>query len=118
LFSEQYKFERFIEVGPSPTLAGMAIHTLRAKYEAKDESTSRVRCIFCASKDQKEIYYQFEDEPEATSELDVPAEAANPAPAIDAPLPPTAIAGPAASIEARSPTRRRRAAHCYYYGAR
>jgi len=57
LFFEQYKFECFIEVGPSQMLTGMAIHTLKAKYEAKDDSTSRVHHIF--SKDRKEIYYQF-----------------------------------------------------------
>ena len=28
-----YKFERFIEIGPSPTLTGMATRTLMAKYE-------------------------------------------------------------------------------------
>ena len=104
LFFEQYKFERFIEVGPSPTLAGMAVRTLKAKYEAKDDSTGQVRRIFCASKDQKEIYYQFEDEPEATLEQDTPVEAANPTPAPVAAAPsvhaaPPATAGPAASIE-------------------
>ena len=31
LFFERYKFERFIEVGPSPTLVGMATRTLKAK---------------------------------------------------------------------------------------
>jgi fatty acid synthase subunit alpha len=104
LFFEQYKFERFIEVGPSPTLAGMATRTLKAKYETKDDSTGHVRQVFCASRDQKEIYYQFEDEPEATSDPDAPAEAANPsltpvAAAVVASPPPTTIAGPAASIE-------------------
>ena len=106
LFFEQYKFERFIEVGPSPTLVGMATRTLKAKYEAKDDSTGCVRHVFCASKHQKEIYYQFEDEPEVTSEPDAPAEAANPAPApvaaapaVGAAPPPTATVGPAASIE-------------------
>jgi fatty acid synthase subunit alpha, fungi type len=106
LFFEQYKFERFIEVGPSPTLAGMATRTLKAKYETKDDSTGHARQVFCASKDQKEIYYQFEDEPEANSEPDVPAGAANPsptpvatAPVVVATPPPTTIAGPAASIE-------------------
>ena len=54
-FFEQYKFERFIEVGPSLTLIGMATHTLKAKYETKDNSTGHVRQVFCASKDQKEI---------------------------------------------------------------
>jgi len=53
-----------MEVGPSPTLAGMATRT-QAKYETKDDSTGHVRQVFCAFKDQKEIYYLFEDEPEA-----------------------------------------------------
>jgi 3-oxoacyl-ACP reductase-like protein len=100
LFFEQYKFERFIEVGPSPTLAGMATRTLKAKYETKDDSTALVRQVFCASKDQKEIYFQFEDEPEA-SESDTPAEAANPSPTPVAAAPVVVVAptaSPAASI--------------------
>ncbi len=107
LFFEQYKFERFIEIGPSPTLTGMAVRTLKAKYEAKDDSTSRVRRVFCASKDQKDIYYQFEDEPDANSEPDAAAETAIPtpspvaaAPAVVAPpVAPTTTASPAVSIE-------------------
>jgi len=107
LFFEQYKFERFIEIGPSPTLTGMAARTLKAKYEAKDDSTSRVRRVFCASKDQKEIYYQFEDEPDATPESDAPAETTTPTPLpvaavpaiVAAPTPLPATANPAASIE-------------------
>ena len=61
--------------------------------------------FFCLSKDEKEIYYQIEDEPEVTSEADAPAEAANPAsaPVAAGPVvvaaPPTANASPAASIE-------------------
>ena len=94
LFFEQYKFERFIEVGPLPTLAGMAVHTLKAKYEAKDNSTGQVHHIFCASKDQKEIYYQFEDGPEATPEQDTPVEAANPAPTPVAAVPSVHAAPP------------------------
>ena len=102
---EIYKFERFIEVGPPSTLVGMAIRTLKAKYETKDDSTGHVRRVFRASKDEREIYYQFEDEPVATSEPDAPAEAANSAsaPVAAAPVvvaaPPTANTSPAASIE-------------------
>lgn len=103
LFFEQYKFERFIEIGPSPTLTGMAVRTLKAKYEAKDDSTSRVRRVFCASKDQKEIYYQFEDEPDVTPQSDAPAETTTSAPipvvAVATPTPPPTTANPAASIE-------------------
>ena len=104
LFFEQYKCEHFIEVGPAPMLAGMAVHTLKAKYETKDDSAGRVHRIFCTSKDQKDIYYQFEDEPEAAPEQDSPAKAANPAPAQVAAAPavnatPPATAGPATSIK-------------------
>jgi len=45
------------------------------------------------------VLRKCDDKPEATSELDAPAEAANPAPAPVAAPPPTATAGPAASIE-------------------
>ena len=104
LFFQQYKFERFIEIGPSPTLTGMAVRTLKAKYEIKDDSTSLVRRVFCASKDQKEIYYQFEDEPEAVSEEEASAETAAPASVVAAPVvvaapTPAAAAGPVANIE-------------------
>jgi hypothetical protein len=33
LIFKQYKLKRFIEVGPSPTPAGRATRTLKAKYE-------------------------------------------------------------------------------------
>ncbi|KAI0957466.1 hypothetical protein AcW1_005848 [Taiwanofungus camphoratus] len=63
----RYDFERFIEIGPSPTLTGMATRTLKAKYEAQDDSVSHVRAIFCHAKNVKEVYYQFEDELEAST---------------------------------------------------
>ncbi|KAH8822971.1 fatty acid synthase [Flagelloscypha sp. PMI_526] len=99
----QYAFERLIELGPSPTLSGMATRTLKAKYEVSDDSISRTRAILCHAKHTKEIYYQFEDELEAP-----PAEAqeaATPSPAAAAPVAapvvaaPVASAGPAASVE-------------------
>jgi fatty acid synthase subunit alpha len=57
-----HDFQRFIEIGPSPTLTGMATRTLKAKYEAGDDSVSRSRAILCHAKHAKEVYYQFEDE--------------------------------------------------------
>ncbi|KAJ7158521.1 fatty acid synthase [Mycena filopes] len=102
LFTE-YSFERLIELGPSPTLTGMATRTLKAKYETEDDSISRTRTILCHAKNVKEIYYQFEDELEAASEA--PAEAATPAPAVaaaaasPAPVAAAAPSGPAATIE-------------------
>ena len=78
LFFEQYKCKHFIKVGPAPTLTGMSVCTLKAKYETEDDSAGRVHRVFCASKDQNDIYYQFEDEPGAAPEQDSPAEATNP----------------------------------------
>jgi fatty acid synthase subunit alpha len=63
LLFTQSAFERLIELGPSPTLTGMATRTLKAKYEAKDDSISLSRTILCHAKHGKEIYYQFEDGP-------------------------------------------------------
>ena len=82
----------------------MAVHTLKAKYETKDNLAGRVRRIFFTSKDQKDIYSQFEGELEAAPGQDSPAEAANPAPASVGAAPavnaaPPATAGPATSIE-------------------
>lgn len=86
-----------------PTLTGMAACTLKAKYEACDDSINHVRAILCRSKNPKEIYYQFEDEPETTEE----AAPADSAPAASAPsaayvvvaAPVAAPSGPAASIK-------------------
>ena len=99
LFS-RFKFERFIELGPSPTLTGMATRTLKAKYESSDDSVSRSRVILCHAKNTKEVYYQYEDEPEPSVEV-VPTETVSTtttltpasivAPVVDA-------AGPVASI--------------------
>ncbi|KAF8577776.1 fatty acid synthase [Ramaria rubella] len=98
----QFNFERLIELGPGPTLTGMATRTLKAKYEASDDSVSHTRAIFCHAKNPKEIYYQFEDEledasPEAVEESpSAPSIISNiPVPAVSAVAP---SAGPAASI--------------------
>ncbi|KAF8896473.1 fatty acid synthetase alpha subunit [Infundibulicybe gibba] len=79
LFSE-FAFERLIELGPSPTLTGMATRTFKAKYETGDDSISRTRTILCHAKNGKEIYYQYEDEPEATATEETTSEATSPAP--------------------------------------
>ena len=102
LFFEQYKCELLIEVGPAPTLTGMAVCTLKAKYETKDDSAGHLCCIFCTSKDQNDIYYQFEDELEAAPEQDSPAKATNPAPARVAFTASTAGTSPATADPATS----------------
>lgn len=101
LLFKDFKFERFIEVGPSPTLTGMASRTLKAKYEAEDDSISHTRDILCHAKNVKEIYYQYEDElvaPEAEPEA-APAASAAPVQTSAAPVAAAPSAGPAASIE-------------------
>src|SRR6266478_10192151 len=49
----------FLLVHSQHSLAWLS-YTLTAKYETKDDSTCHVHRIFCASKGQNEIYYQFE----------------------------------------------------------
>lgn len=102
LLFTQFNFERLIELGPSPTLTGMASRTLKAKYESSDDSVSCTRVILCHAKNTKEVYYQYEDEPEATAEAatttPAPAAAASPVP-VTAPVVVAAPAGPVASIE-------------------
>jgi len=101
LLFTQYHFERFIELGPSPTLTGMATRTLKAKYEAQDDAMSRKRIILCHAKNVREIYYQFEDEA-----VETPAAEASPEPtstpvvvAVSAPVASAPPAGPVTSIE-------------------
>ena len=97
-----HDFERFIEIGPSPTLTGMATRTLKAKYEAGDDSVSRIRAILCHAKNTKEVYYQFEDEVAAGDTTPEPVLTSAPAPvaAVQAPVVATpAPAAAAANIE-------------------
>ncbi|EGN98830.1 hypothetical protein SERLA73DRAFT_168429 [Serpula lacrymans var. lacrymans S7.3] len=101
LLFTHFSFERLIELGPSPTLTGMAARTLKAKYESQDDAVSRKRSILCHAKNAREIYYQFEDEvAEPTAE---PTHEAAPV-AVASPVPvpassPVTSSGPAATIE-------------------
>ncbi|KAF9502982.1 hypothetical protein BS47DRAFT_1310401 [Hydnum rufescens UP504] len=102
LFS-QYHFEQLIELGPGPTLTGMATRTLKAKYKASDDSISRTHIIYCHAKNTKEIYYQFKDEAAAAdtdTAADSPATTANTAsvPIAAAVVAPALSSGPVASI--------------------
>ncbi|TXT15634.1 hypothetical protein VHUM_00137 [Vanrija humicola] len=105
----QAKFERLIEVGPGPVLAGMATRTLKAKYEAQDGAISLKRTILCHAKNQKEVYYAFEDEAAeepaaaAPAEAAAPKAAAAPAPVAAAPVAAAPSAGPAAAVEDAPP---------------
>ncbi|SGZ13233.1 BQ5605_C028g10557 [Microbotryum silenes-dioicae] len=99
---KDFKFERLIELGPSPTLTGMATRTQKLKYESYDSALGIKRNIYCIAKHQKEIYYQFEEEvAEAPAEAPAaaaPAAAAAPVAAASAPVAAAASAGPAASV--------------------
>ncbi|THV07258.1 fatty acid synthase [Dendrothele bispora CBS 962.96] len=90
LLFTQFRFERLVELGPSPTLTGMATRTLKAKYETEDDCVSRTREILCHAKHSKEIYYQFEDSVEES------ADAPEDAPSTPVPSAPTPVAAPVA----------------------
>jgi hypothetical protein len=81
----------------------MTIRTLKAKYEAKGDSTSRIRRVFCASNDQKDIHYQFVDELDTNSEPDAAAETAIPTPPLVAAAP-AVVARPVAPTTTAVPT--------------
>ncbi|KAI8993220.1 fatty acid synthase [Pilobolus umbonatus] len=101
LFKE-YQIERLIEIGPSPTLSGMATRTLNLKYQAYDNALSNRRQNLSISKDAKEIFYDFENvmEEEAPAEnvSAATASAVSAAPVAAAVPAPVASAGPAAAV--------------------
>ena len=95
--------ERLIEIGPSPTLAGMAQRTLKAKYEGYDQALGLQRQVLAYSKDGKEIYYSVE--PPAPVEEAAPAATSTSAPSAPAPTaapvavaPAPAPSGPVAQV--------------------
>lgn len=89
--------ERLVEIGPSPTLAGMAKRTLKQKYEAYDAAKSIQRDVLCYSSDAKSIYYTI-DEP--APEVAAPATPSSPSAPISAAVsaPVAAPSGPAAEV--------------------
>ncbi|GAA5980800.1 hypothetical protein JCM11641_002656 [Rhodosporidiobolus odoratus] len=101
---KDFKFERLIELGPSPTLTGMATRTQKLKYDSHDSSLGKKRSIYCIAKHQKEIYYQLDDavggEEAAPAEAApaAPAPRAAPAPVAAAPAPAPVAAAPAAAV--------------------
>jgi len=94
-----HDFDHFIEIGPSPTLTGMATRTLKAKYEAGDDSVSRTRAILCHAKRTKDIYYQFKDEVVAEDTAPEPVADSVPVPVVAVQAPTAPAPAPAASIE-------------------
>jgi fatty acid synthase subunit alpha, fungi type len=104
IFDASMNVERLIEIGPSPTLAGMANRTLKAKYEGYDQALGMQRQVLAYSKEGKEIYYNVdplvpvEEEKPTPKETSAPAAAPAPVAVIAAPAPAAAPTGPAAQI--------------------
>lgn len=102
VFLKNHKTERVVEIGPSPTLAGMASRTIKAKYESFDAALSLQRQVLCYAKDAKEIYYtpDPEEAPEVAApapEVAAPAASAPAAAPAPAPAPAAASAAPVAA---------------------
>ncbi|GME86510.1 unnamed protein product [[Candida] boidinii] len=95
VFLKDYNTERVVEIGPSPTLAGMASRTIKAKYESYDAALSLQREILCYSKDQKEIYYTPDP-----ADVAIPEETPAAAPAAASAPAPVAVAAAAAPVAA------------------
>lgn len=99
---KDYKVERIVEIGPSPTLAGMANRTIKAKYESFDAALSLQREVLCYSKDAKEIYYTPDPaDLAAAAEAAAPSESAPTAASTSAPVA-AAAAAPVAAAPAPS----------------
>ena len=95
-----FNFERLVELGPSPTLTGMATRTLKSKYETLDGSVSRIRSNLCYAKNVKEIYYQYEDEIEMSDvTVNVPISAMPAVPITTSTAVSTPTSGPVAVME-------------------
>ena len=103
IFDASMNVERLIEIGPAPTLAGMAQRTLKSKYESYDQALGMQRQVLAYSKEGKEIYYNVDPPPSAEQDV-TPAAPSEPAPAAAAAAPvaaapaPAVSAGPAAQI--------------------
>ncbi|BFZ56375.1 3-oxoacyl-[acyl-carrier-protein] synthase [Savitreella phatthalungensis] len=95
--------ERVVEIGPSPTLSGMAQRTLKQKYEAYDAAKSIQRDVLCYSSDAKSIYYNIEDPAPQAQASEPAAESAKPAAAAPTPAvtaAPVPAPAPSAAAEA------------------
>jgi phosphopantetheine--protein transferase-like protein len=98
--------ERLVEIGPAPTLAGMAKKTIALKYREYDEAVTFRRTVLSYTTDDDELYYRTsqmvtgdeeeggseeEEEEEATATA-TPVPVATPAPAPPQPVPTQASA--------------------------
>ncbi|KAI5952755.1 FAS2 [Candida jiufengensis] len=98
VFLKQHNTERVVEIGPSPTLAGMASRTIKAKYQSYDAALSLQRQVLCYSKDAKEIYYTPDPIEEVTKEEAVKEEIPQQVQPVQVQVAEPPQAGPTASI--------------------
>ncbi|OJJ67870.1 hypothetical protein ASPBRDRAFT_185551 [Aspergillus brasiliensis CBS 101740] len=68
--------DKIVEIGPTPTLAGMFQRTINSKYQTQECTRSKPRRLLNSEKDSKEVY--FEHSPTASTPK--PKEATNNAP--------------------------------------
>ncbi|CAR31007.1 ZYRO0E07766p [Zygosaccharomyces rouxii] len=110
VFLKDLNSERVVEIGPSPTLSGMAQRTMKNKYESYDAALSLHRQVLCYAKDAREISYtpdpaELEAKERAVAEAAggeaAPAPAATPAPSAAPSAAPAAA--PAAAAPAAAP---------------
>jgi fatty acid synthase subunit alpha len=66
LFGKQ-NTNRLIEIGPSETLVSMAKKTLTSRYKEHDAATSTKRKLMCYKKDERQIRYDVDAEPETAA---------------------------------------------------
>eukprot|EP01134_Creolimax_fragrantissima_P001062 CFRG1062T1 len=59
--------ERLVEIGPSPTLAGMFNRTIQLKYKRHDQLVSQHRQVIAFSKNRQELYFEFQEEENAAN---------------------------------------------------
>nr|QGW56833.1 fatty acid synthase subunit alpha [Ogataea thermomethanolica (nom. inval.)] len=102
VFLRDYNTERVVEIGPSPTLAGMASRTIKAKYESYDAALSLQRSVLCYSKDQKEIYYTPDPADIATAVEESNASSKSEQPELAAQAPPAPVAPAVSATPAQS----------------
>eukprot|EP00667_Euglena_gracilis_P000009 EG_transcript_9 len=101
LFRE-FNATRLVEIGPGPTLVGMAQRTLALKYQKADQARNIKRDVLHIVKDRSVVAYELEDkvaasEPAAGPSAPTPAPTPAPAPVVVA-APAPAVSAPAASV--------------------
>ncbi|KAL7749388.1 fatty acid synthase alpha subunit Lsd1 [Sorochytrium milnesiophthora] len=88
---KEYSVQRFVEIGPTPTLVNMLHRTIQLKYTDYDDAMTHRRKALSYVNNRKELYYEFEDAKPAAPAA-TPVEAAPTAEAIAPSATPVAAA--------------------------